>query len=63
MMYSDERHSQTHLLSFQLAYHGVTDMQDTSPLPVLPKFEQSAANEDDGPKQMKELEDEGLIDT
>ena len=37
-------------------------MQHTLPLPVLPKFEQSATNEDDGPKETKELEEEGLID-
>ena len=36
-------------------------MQHTLPLPVLPKFEQSATNEDDGPKETKELEEEGLI--
>jgi hypothetical protein len=35
-------------------------MQHTPPLPVLPKFEQSATSEDDGPKEMKELEEEGL---
>jgi len=37
-------------------------MQHTLPLPVLPKFEQSATNEDDGPKDLKELEEEGLVD-
>jgi hypothetical protein len=37
-------------------------MQHTLPLPVLQKFEQSATNEDDGPKEIKELEEEGLID-
>jgi hypothetical protein len=37
-------------------------MQHTPPLPVLPKFEQPATSEDDGPKEMKELEEEGLID-
>jgi hypothetical protein len=37
-------------------------MQHTLPLPVLPKFEQSATNENDGPKETKELEEEGLID-
>jgi hypothetical protein len=37
-------------------------MQHTLPLPVLPKFEQSATNEDDGPKETKDLEEEGLID-
>jgi hypothetical protein len=37
-------------------------MQNTLPLPVLPKFEQSATNEDDGSKETKELEEEGLID-
>jgi hypothetical protein len=37
-------------------------MQHTLPLPVLQKFEQSATNEDDGPKAIKELEEEGLMD-
>ena len=36
-------------------------MQHTPPLPVLPKFEQSATNEDDDPKALKDLEEEGLI--
>ena len=37
-------------------------MQNTLPLPFLPKFGQSATNEDDGPKAIKELEEEGVID-
>ena len=37
-------------------------MQRPLPLPVLPKFEQSAKVEDDGPKDLKELEEEGLVD-
>jgi hypothetical protein len=37
-------------------------MQHTLPVPILPKFEQSATNEDDGPKEIKDLEEEGLID-
>ena len=48
-------------MCFLLAYHGVTNMQHTPPLPVLPKFEQSATSDDEGTKAMKDLEEEGLI--
>ena len=49
-------------MCFVLACHGVISMPHTLPLPILPRFEQSATNEDDGPKEFKDVEEEGLID-